>query len=358
MRFLKRNSIFPFIALIVIIIAGNAFGAVPELPDGLVMEDKYRPGLGVPVGKIKVVQGNVIIIHTDLTSGYWAKKGLSIYKGDTIITQKKSRANIRMNDKSVISLSSNTKIVINKSVYNPKKKSRSSFLGLSLGKARFLVTKLFQFKRSEFRVKTPTAVCGVRGSDFIIIADAEMTDVIALEDTKLAVVSLAAPDAPPKILNDFERTGVPLGKLPFEPVFVLPDELEELKIDFIGVQMESTPAEESEVRPTKTGEADTATTESTEGTTAQEDAQTGGAMDGAMDTDTPVKGDAAEVGATDVYLSPDVLVNPGDMRALEVGVDPDIEIPDEFEEPEVADQAAEEQKEEDLAIPPFPGAPE
>jgi len=35
-----------------------------------------------------------------------------------------------------------------------------------IGKARFLVTKLSNFNSSEFKVKTNTAVAGVRGSDY------------------------------------------------------------------------------------------------------------------------------------------------------------------------------------------------
>ncbi|MBW1891166.1 MAG: FecR domain-containing protein, partial [Deltaproteobacteria bacterium] len=59
-----------------------------------------------------------------------------------------------MNDGSILSLASRTKLELNKSVYDQKKKSRSSFLNMVLGKARFLVVKLLKFKRTEFKVKT------------------------------------------------------------------------------------------------------------------------------------------------------------------------------------------------------------
>jgi len=152
MRALKRKSICSLCAVIILLFAGSAFGATPLLPEGLIMQKEFRPGLGAPVGEVQVVQGKVIIIHGKSIRGYWAKKGLPLYKKDTIVTQKKARISFKMNDKSIMTLSSNTKLVIYESIYKPKKKRRSSFLGLALGKARFFVSKLLNFKRSEFKV--------------------------------------------------------------------------------------------------------------------------------------------------------------------------------------------------------------
>ena len=275
MGFFKFKSICSLYTVVIFLFAGGAFGAVPILPHGLVMEDGFKPGFGAPVGKIRMVQGKVIIIHAKMMKGYWATKGLSLYKGDTIFTQKKSRINFRMNDKSIITLSSNTKLVINKSIYDKKQKRRSSFLGLSLGKARFLVTKLFSFKRSEFRVKTVTAVCGVRGSEFIVVASSELTEVTALEDTELEVMSLAAPEMPLTIITDFERTGVALGKPPYEPELVPPQEIENLKKIFTGAPEGSMQGKEKEVQKEETEETDTDEDESAEGDAEEGDTEEG-----------------------------------------------------------------------------------
>ena len=68
-----------------------------------------------------------------------------------------------MQDKSVFSLASNSKLVLDESVYNAQKDERSSTLSLLFGRARFIVAQLTG--KSDYRIKTPTAVCGVRGSD-------------------------------------------------------------------------------------------------------------------------------------------------------------------------------------------------
>ena len=226
----KLNYIF--CAIIILLSAGNAFCSEAMLPDGLIIEDTFKPGYGSPVGKVRLVQGNVVIMHADILIGYQAKKDLPLYQGDIIVTNKKARIRFSLNDGSVLTLASETKLIINQSIYDPEKKSRFSFLKMSLGKARFWVTKLVDYKRSAFKVKTPTAVVGIRGSDFIIKATAVLTEVTAFEDTQLSIVSLVAPEVEPALLEDFERIMIEEGALPSEVEKVFPEEIEQLKKDF------------------------------------------------------------------------------------------------------------------------------
>jgi len=348
MKVLKRKSICSLCAVIVLLFVGSAFGAAPKLPKGLIMQKKFRPGLGAPLGKIKVVQGKVIIIHGKSIRGYWAKKRLPLYKKDTIVTLKKARISFKMNDKSIMTLSSNTKLVINESIYKPKKKRRSSFFGLTLGKARFFVTKLLNFKRSEFKVKTRTAVCGVRGSDFIIVATEKLTEVTALENTRLEVVSLAAPGAPPVIITDFERTGVELGKLPFKPEVVPPAEIENLKKDLTVTPEEAAPEEGAEVKE-------------------EEEDEEGEEEEGEAEEGEGEEGEVEEGEITTVLVQEEELVVPEDITGIEEFeeiVEPDIiteivpgvDVIEQVEE--VTIEASEEQLKEDLPLPSFPSVPD
>ena len=366
MSALKRKSICSLCAMIVLLFVGSAFGAAPKLPKGLIMQKKFRPGLGAPLGKIKVVQGKVIIIHGKSIRGYWAKKRLPLYKKDTIVTLRKARISFKMNDKSIMTLSSNTKLVINESIYKPKKKRRSSFFGLTLGKARFFVTKLLNFKRSEFKVKTRTAVCGVRGSDFVIVATEKLTEVTALENTRLEVVSLAAPGAPPVIITDFERTGVELGQLPFKPEVVPPAEIENLKKDLVIAPEEAAPEEGAEVKEEeedeegKEEEGEAEEGEVKEGESAEEETKEGEAAEGEIE----------EGEITTVLVQEEELVVPEDnteIEEFEEIVKPDIiteivqevEVIEQVEEvTEVLEQASEEQLQEDLPLPSFPSVPD
>ena len=237
MRGSKSKSICLLCTILVLFLVGGAFGSDDSSPgsmlhDSLIVEDIYTPGIGPPVGEVRLVQGKVVIIHKDIFRGYWAKKDLPLYKGDTIATQEKGRIRFKLNDGSTLTMASRTKLVINRSVYDPTKKSRSSFFGMTLGKARFWVTKLMDLKRSEFKVKTETAVMGVRGSDFVVKATPKLTEVTALGETRLQLVSLAAPEVKPTFLADFERAVVEKGALPSEVEKISPEEIEQIKNEF------------------------------------------------------------------------------------------------------------------------------
>ena len=206
--------------------------AEPLLPEGLVMKEDFKPGIGLPVGKVLLVQGEVVTIHENESTGYYTRRNQPIFKGDKIVALEKGRVRIKLNDGSIITLASATKIVINKSVYNPDKKSRSSFIGMDKGKARFLIKKLADYKNDEFNVKTKTAVAGVRGSEFIIRATELLTEIITLKDTRLEVFGLAKPGVKTIVLKDFEKTVVALGELPAEVEMVTPIEVKQFNIEF------------------------------------------------------------------------------------------------------------------------------
>ena len=232
----KRRYLYVVSALTCILLLVGTFAyssPKPMLPQDLIMEDIFKPGHGSTVGRVLLVQGPVVIMHKDMLRGYWAKKDLPLFKRDIIVTQEKGRIRFEMNDGSILTLGSRTKLVIDRSVYDVKKKSRFSFFRLALGKARFWAKKLMDFRHSRFKVRTPTAVVGVRGSDFIVKTTPTLTEVTALEDTKLEVVSLAFPEAKPIVATDFERTLIEEGALPTEVEIVEPEEIEGMKKEFI-----------------------------------------------------------------------------------------------------------------------------
>jgi len=198
MSSIKKPSVYLLCLLVIFFFTNIAFGAEekssePLLPEGFKIEDTFKPGIGLPVGKVLLVQGEVVTIHQNESTGFYTKKDQSLFEGDKIVTLEKGRIRIKLNDGSIITLASETKIVINKSDYDPDKKGRSSFIGMDEGKARFLIKKMVDYKNDEFNVKTKTAVAGVRGSEFIITATEFLTEIITLKDTRLEVLSLAMP---------------------------------------------------------------------------------------------------------------------------------------------------------------------
>jgi hypothetical protein len=83
-----------------------------------------------------------------------------------------------------------------------------------VGKVRSVVTKLSGYRRSVFNVKTPTAICGVRGSDFITVAMVNVSEITAYEKTALGILSRDFLQEPPLLITDYEKAIIEKGKRP------------------------------------------------------------------------------------------------------------------------------------------------
>ena len=140
--------------------------AKPLLPAGVAVKPGFEPGKGPAIGKAQMVQGEALVVHKGESVAYNLKKDIPLFTGDMLVTMEKSRVSVILQDQSVFALAPVSKLVLDKSIYDPEKKRRSSRLSLWFGRARFMVAKITG--RSEYKVRTPTAVCGVRGSDFAL----------------------------------------------------------------------------------------------------------------------------------------------------------------------------------------------
>jgi len=201
-------------------------------PDILVIRDSYVPGTGHPIGNVDIVDGDVFIVHNNEFRGFLAKKEMMLYAGDTLISKLHGRISIRLKDNSRISMGSETKIILSRLAFDKDQKQRQSFIQMPIGKARFRVKKLSNFRQSSFKVKTATALIGVRGSDFIIQTTLKRTEVSTLSDTILTMISLAAPDAPPTLMSEYTWGMVEHGQLPSEIEKLSIEVIEELKNAF------------------------------------------------------------------------------------------------------------------------------
>lgn len=221
------------ILFIVFCIAQHAIAEKINLPENLTIKKNYKPGFGLPVAKVVIAQGNVIIMHQQILEGYPARKGLLLYKSDTLFCLDNSRVSFRLNDGSILSLGSNTQMVITESIYDASNRKRSSFIKMKFGKARFGVTSISDYNQSDFKVRTPTAIVGVRGSDFIIRAKKLLTEIVTFQDTVLEVVNLFAPDIMPALLSDFEKVVIEAEMLTSVVTPISVEDAEAMKQEFM-----------------------------------------------------------------------------------------------------------------------------
>jgi hypothetical protein len=204
------------------------------LPQEITLNQIFRAGPGLPVGKIQSVWGDVLILHADMIDAYPAKAGLPIFNGDTIITTENGSFGCKLNDGSIIRLASNSKLSIIQSAHDTKRKSSFSALSLIPGNAYFKIAKLDEFVPREFKVETDVIVAGGGPADFILMVGEGINEILALQATILQVASLEDPEQK-IVLSDFQRAVIQQGVLPSTVEMIPTEEAAQLVSQFYQV---------------------------------------------------------------------------------------------------------------------------
>lgn len=132
-----------------------------------------------------VVKGGVEV-ESLKTGKTLARVGMKVYPGDKVSTQKEARAKVVMSDRNVMNISPETVLTINKYENDPKSNTKNVELELTQGKVRNNVEQKYDGDKSKFIIKTPTAVAGVRGTQFLTSFD-RTTQITAVITFKGAV---------------------------------------------------------------------------------------------------------------------------------------------------------------------------
>jgi hypothetical protein len=236
---MKTNGWQKICLILLFLLASLNFGRAEarasedHVPDGVTMQEGFKPGFGDTLGIFTKTVGQVLLVHDADTLGYWAEKDLPLYMKDKVVTPEQGLALMQFLDESTISVAEDSELIINRFIFDPDKFDRSTFLSMDSGRARFWVKKLKGYARSEFKVKTKTLIAGVRGSDYVLLAakDFSETEAIALDDTILEIVSLAAPNKI-IILRSLEKVRVAAGQEASPIEKVTPEEAARLKKEF------------------------------------------------------------------------------------------------------------------------------
>jgi hypothetical protein len=121
------------------------------------------------IGFVKNVSGQVFIERNKITTP--ARVQDSLMENDTLTTGRASALGIVLQDNSVMSLGSNTRLVISKFAFEPAEEKLSLTAQVKKGTMVYLTGLIAKLNRSGIRFETPTAVCGVRGTHFAIKVD-------------------------------------------------------------------------------------------------------------------------------------------------------------------------------------------
>lgn len=128
-------------------------------------------------GEVTAALGEARIVAS-ATGESAAAQGVPLHVGDILQTGPGGHMHIRMVDDALISLRPNSKLKITSYIYQPGVTATTQIrLDLLHGTVRSVTGKGGELAKERFRMNTPVAAIGVRGTDFIAQADTEKTRV-------------------------------------------------------------------------------------------------------------------------------------------------------------------------------------
>lgn len=117
------------------------------------------------VGKVKMVLGKVMLISAQGEKKR-LRRGSTVNVGDTIITNKRGQAQLTMSDGTKISIRPASKFLIEEFVATGKPENQKTYYNLISGGFRSVTGSIGKKNKASFRLTTPVATMGIRGTDF------------------------------------------------------------------------------------------------------------------------------------------------------------------------------------------------
>nr|WP_246434903.1 FecR family protein [Quisquiliibacterium transsilvanicum] len=112
-----------------------------------------------------VVSGEVRIVRTGETPQSAARSGDELRSGDLIVTSRDGRAQLRFSDGAIVSLQPGTEFRIDDYRFDPQE--QRGFFSLLRGAMRTTTGAIGKRNRSDYRMQTPTATIGIRGTLYL-----------------------------------------------------------------------------------------------------------------------------------------------------------------------------------------------
>jgi FecR protein len=130
-------------------------------------------GAAESVGRVLFAIGDA-----KLAGGNAVKKGDTIEVGQTVTTGANGHVHIRFVDEAFVSVRPNSSLTVEQYEYDSKNPANNKVrFNLTQGVARLITGKAGQAAKENFRLNTPVAAIGIRGTDFLVQAKSALTRV-------------------------------------------------------------------------------------------------------------------------------------------------------------------------------------
>ncbi|NOZ10337.1 MAG: FecR domain-containing protein [Gammaproteobacteria bacterium] len=124
------------------------------------------PAMAGEAGRVQFLQGTVQIINVR-GEEHGLKKDEVLWEGDTVVTGDDGELQAVMADQAFIAIRPNTRFKIEAYVANGTQEDRV-FYSLLVGTLRSITGWIGKYNRDNYKITTPTATIGVRGTDHAV----------------------------------------------------------------------------------------------------------------------------------------------------------------------------------------------
>lgn len=123
------------------------------------------------LGFVKTASGDARVIAGNDTKP--AEPGAPLYLGNTLKTGEDGSLGVTFKDNTIMSLGPDTELVINEYLFAPANGELKLFASLLHGTLHYISGVIAKLKPEAVQLQTPSGVIGVRGTRFVVKAEAE-----------------------------------------------------------------------------------------------------------------------------------------------------------------------------------------
>ena len=223
-NFPTRISIFAALMCCLVLLGGAGFTVASEYE--LTSEGPSSASRDLqPIGSVSLVLGRAFIESAG-NNRERVRMGMMVRQADRIVTESNGHVHIRFIDEALVSVRPNSELEILAYVFNTEDPDKSSIkFNLLEGTARAVSGNAAKAARQRFRLNTPIAAIGVRGTDFVVTTTATLMTVLVNEGAVVVAPfsdECVAQGFGPCSTNAVELTADSLQLIEFDSNMVLP----------------------------------------------------------------------------------------------------------------------------------------
>lgn len=179
------------------------------------------------IGEITRLRGTAQVARQTAEQPIPASAGMALHLNDEVRTAARSSLRIKLKDDSVLTLGPSGHLQLSHFEFEPQDETRSALFDMFKGKLRVFARDLETYQKKDFKIKTPTAICGVRGTLFMVWVQSDTVTRVYCFKNDIEVANVLAPEEIIMLTPGYS-SDIIINNPPAPPVFTLPPQQQEV----------------------------------------------------------------------------------------------------------------------------------